>query len=113
MDTFFTQKHCDRCYGSLAGGRIMSMYNDDCICLKCKEEERQRADYKAAVQADHEAIRRGNHNFPGIGYEAPKVAKSSEHHRCKYCGVLTAGADEDVLCGECREIFGHYRYSEL
>ena len=69
MDTFFTQKTCDRCHGSLEGGRIMSMYNDDCICLKCKEEERKRADYQAAVQADHEAIRRGDYNFPGIGYK--------------------------------------------
>lgn len=69
MDRFFTQKTCDRCHGSLAGGRIMSMYNDDCICLRCKDEERKREDYKTAVQADHEAIRRGDHNFPGIGYK--------------------------------------------
>lgn len=68
MDRFFTQETCDRCHGSLADGRIMSMFNNDCICLKCKDEERQRKDYKTAVQADHEAIKRGNYNFPGIGY---------------------------------------------
>lgn len=53
MDRFFTQKHCDRCGGSLEGGRIMSMFNEDCICMDCKEKERQRADYNQAVEADH------------------------------------------------------------
>jgi hypothetical protein len=39
MDKFFTQEHCDRCGGSLKGGRIMSMYNTDCICMDCKKKE--------------------------------------------------------------------------
>lgn len=36
MDKFFIQESCDRCGGSLTGGRIMSMFNTDCICLDCK-----------------------------------------------------------------------------
>ena len=68
MDTFYTQEKCDRCGGSLSAGRTMSMYNRDCICMKCKAEEMQRADYKDAVAADHEQIRQGNYNFDGIGY---------------------------------------------
>ncbi len=68
MDKFFTQQTCDRCGGSLEGGRIMSMYNEDCICIKCKEEERKRSDYRKAVDADNEQIRNGNYNFKGIGY---------------------------------------------
>ena len=68
MDKFFTQKHCDRCGGSLSDGRTMSMFNNDCICMECKEKERQRADYGKAVEADHAEIKKGNYNFKGIGY---------------------------------------------
>ncbi len=68
MDTFFTQTTCDRCGGSLANGRIMSMFNQDCICMTCKEKETKRPDYKKAVDADNEQIRQGNYNFEGIGY---------------------------------------------
>lgn len=68
MDKFFTQKHCDRCGGSLECGRTMSMYNKDCICMACYEKEKQRPDYKEAVEADHAEIKKGNYNFEGIGY---------------------------------------------
>ena len=67
-DKFFTQTHCDRCGGSLKDGRIMSMYSTECICMKCKDEERKRPDYRRAVEADHEHIRNGDYNFKGIGY---------------------------------------------
>lgn len=66
-DKFFTQKYCDRCGGDLTGGRIMSMFNEECICMKCKAEEKKRLDYKQAVDADHEEIKNGNYNFNGIG----------------------------------------------
>nr|DAL96940.1 MAG TPA: hypothetical protein [Caudoviricetes sp.] len=66
VDKFFTQKHCDRCGKDLRKGRIMSMFNEDCICLDCKEKERQDKDYEKAVEAEHEAVKRGNYNFPGI-----------------------------------------------
>lgn len=69
MDKFFTQRTCDRCGGSLEAGRIMSMYNNDCICMKCKDAEQQRPDYKEALEADRAAIQQGNYNFPGIGIE--------------------------------------------
>lgn len=68
MDSFFTQKHCDRCGGSLECGRIMSMFNEDCICLECSKKEKERPDYTNAVEADHEQIKQGNYNFKGIGY---------------------------------------------
>lgn len=68
MDRFFTQTTCDRCHGSLEDGRIMSMFNEDCICMECSEKERQRPDYNKAVEADHEQIRQGNYNFKGIGF---------------------------------------------
>lgn len=66
-DTFFTQKFCDRCGGSLEGGRMMSMFNTDCICMKCKEKERARDDYGKARDAEMVAVRSGNRNFQGIG----------------------------------------------
>ena len=68
MDDFFTQKHCDRCGGSLNEGRTMSMFNEECICMNCKNKETQRADYKKAVEADNAEIQKGNYNFSGIGY---------------------------------------------
>lgn len=66
MDRFFTQKNCDRCGGSLAGGRIMSMYSTECICMACKEKEKTRDDYEAAVQAELDEVRKGNTNYKGI-----------------------------------------------
>lgn len=70
MDKFFTQKNCDRCGGSLKNGRIMSMFNTDCICMRCAEKEKEDKDYENAVSADHEEIKKGNYNFKGIrGHE--------------------------------------------
>lgn len=66
MERFFTQKYCDRCGGSLAGGRIMSMVNTDCLCLTCKEQEKLREDYRTAVEAEHAEVKKGNCNYKGI-----------------------------------------------
>ena len=35
--------------------------------MDCKDKETQREDYRKAVEADCEQIRRGNYNFEGIG----------------------------------------------
>lgn len=47
----------------------------------------------------------------------PSLATKSktllESHHCKYCGQLTPGDNEDELCPECQEDFGHTYYSEL
>ena len=66
-DRFFTQRNCDRCGGDLSKGRTMSMYNEDCICMKCKDAERKRFDYAEARDAETEAVKNGNRNFKGIG----------------------------------------------
>ena len=66
LDPFFTKKRCDRCGAELTV-RTMSMFNEDFICMVCKEKERQRSDYRKAVEADNAAIRRGDRNFKGIG----------------------------------------------
>lgn len=67
MDTFFTQKTCDRCGASLAGGRTMSMFNTDTICMACAEAERKRPDYEAAREAERAAVRAGDRSFKGVG----------------------------------------------
>ena len=66
-DRLFTQTACDRCGGPLDGGRTMSMFNEQCICMECAGKERKRADYGAARDAEAAAVRSGNMNFPGIG----------------------------------------------
>ena len=43
------------------------MYNEQVICMVCKEKERQRPDYHEAVEAELDAVRHGNRNFKGIG----------------------------------------------
>lgn len=67
MDTFFTQEHCDRCGGDLKSGRVMSMFNEDCICMKCKEAETKDKDYRKAREAEIAEVRKGNYNFKGMG----------------------------------------------
>lgn len=66
-DEFFTKKVCDRCGGSLEEGRIMSMFNEQTICMKCKDAERKRPDYGAAHAAEVAAVRAGDWNFKGVG----------------------------------------------
>lgn len=66
MDKFFTQKTCDRCGGTLDGGRIMSMLNTDCLCLSCKKKEQQHPKYKEATETELAEIKKGNYNYQGL-----------------------------------------------
>ncbi len=66
MERFYLKKRCDHCGGSLEGGRIMSMFNEDCLCMSCKEKETKDPEYSKAVEADHKEIKSGNYNFKGI-----------------------------------------------
>ena len=67
-DEFLTKKRCDRCGGSLEGGRTMSRFDTACICMACAEAETRHPDYQKAVEAELAEIRKGNRNFKGIGY---------------------------------------------
>lgn len=67
LNKFFSQKYCDRCGKDLKSGRIMSMFNEDCICMKCKEDESKDKNYKKAREREIEEVRKGNYNFKGIG----------------------------------------------
>lgn len=59
-DKFFSKRNCDRCGKDLSGGRIMSMYNEDCICMECKDKETKRPDYKATAKEDIDRYLQGN-----------------------------------------------------
>ena len=67
---FFSQQNCDCCGGTLKGGRTMSRFNMDCLCLECAEAEKHHPDYQKAVEAEIAAIRNGDRNFEGIGYNS-------------------------------------------
>lgn len=62
-------ENCERCHKPTNGRTTMSMYNEEIICMGCKDKERQRPDYNDAVEADNAEIRRGNYNFKGIGLD--------------------------------------------
>lgn len=57
---------CDRCKQE-TDVTIMSRFNTDILCIDCEEAERKDPCYQEAVQAELEACRRGDFNFPGIG----------------------------------------------
>jgi len=41
------------------------------------------------------------------------ILDAHDHHFCGYCGAVASGSDENVLCDDCAELFGHRLYSEL
>lgn len=51
----------------------MSMYNEDVICMSCKDAEKKRDDYKQASDADIAEIKKGNYNFEGIGMKDREI----------------------------------------
>lgn len=57
---------CQRCCKPTIA-TIMSRFNTQQICLDCEDVERKRPDYKKAADAELDACRRGDFNFPGIG----------------------------------------------
>ena len=59
----------DGSFARLDGGRTMSRFNTDCLCLACAEAEKYHPRYREAVEAELAEIRKGNYNFKGIGYK--------------------------------------------
>ena len=57
---------CKRCLKP-ANPHIMSMYNEDIICMKCKDIEMKHPKYQDALEADIVEIKNGNYKFHGIG----------------------------------------------
>ena len=60
---------CARC-GATNCATIMSKFNQDIICMSCKDKERKHPKYAEADAAELAAVRAGNYNFEGIGKPA-------------------------------------------
>lgn len=57
---------CQRCHKE-TDCTIMSRFNTQEICEECEEREKAHPKYQEAHDAEAEAVRNGNYNFPGIG----------------------------------------------
>jgi hypothetical protein len=62
-------QRCDRC-GNNSVVLRMSRFNTQMCCPLCTEAEERHPDYSKAYQAELDAVRRGDYNFPGIGLPA-------------------------------------------
>lgn len=60
------EEYCDRC-GSETAIKVMSQFNTESICMKCRQKEEEHPKYDEAVKAEKAASERGNYNFKGIG----------------------------------------------
>lgn len=61
------RENCDRCHQPTNRVTTMSMYNEEVICMSCKDAEKKRSDYKQAQDTDNAEIKKGNYNYEGIG----------------------------------------------
>ena len=61
VDTFFSQKECDRCGWIIDGSRIMSWFTKDCLCDTCSklEDKIKRNMRESGKNPDH---------YEGCGY---------------------------------------------
>jgi len=59
-------EECARC-GESPGSYTCSYFNVQWICSVCSEKERQHPLYSKAVEADNDAVRKGNYWYKGIG----------------------------------------------
>ena len=60
-----SKSECDRCGEPTDGITTMSMFNEDIICMNCKDLEKEDPDYERASNIEREQIRKGNTNFKG------------------------------------------------
>ena len=108
--------NCERC-GERTSVHMMSMFNTEDICMTCKRAERRHPRYAEACQAEEEAARRGDVNYPGIGL--PDDLAGGGHHLLRGSevdpervvqpprsparpganGVYHIVAEEETLCG--------------
>lgn len=63
-ESFMNSNYCDRCK-IVAKQTTMSIFNQDIICINCKEKEKKDPEYKAASLAELQALRRGDANYKG------------------------------------------------
>ena len=61
------QKECDRCRKA-TNIFTMSWFNQDNICMQCCYEEEKHPDFEFAKNVEVAYTKRGNMNYPGVGY---------------------------------------------
>lgn len=81
---------CDRC-GKETRSHIMSRFNTQDICMECNEAETKHPRYREACEAEEAAVRRGDYNFPGIGWEPPVRCNDCGQPLCPKCGECHSG----------------------
>lgn len=57
---------CTRC-NKATSITTMSRFNTQIICMSCEEAERKHPKYAEAAEAEFQACKRGDYNFPGVG----------------------------------------------
>lgn len=57
---------CNRC-GAATGVTMMSMFNNERLCMPCIDLERAHPAYPDAQEAERNAVLAGARQFPGIG----------------------------------------------
>lgn len=62
---FMNVDSCDRCNGPTNNETTTSMFNQQTICMSCKNEETKDPEYEAACDAENSEIRKGNYNYEG------------------------------------------------
>lgn len=61
------REKCDRCgQPPIDNTTTMSKFNKQVICMPCKEKEQKHPKYRTACDAEEEAIRNGDFNYPGL-----------------------------------------------
>lgn len=58
---------CGRCAKPTNITKV-SWFNTDGICSTCQKQEEAHPDYAYAKAVEHEAVKSGNTNFPGVGW---------------------------------------------
>ncbi len=76
------KKSCDRCRDHLSVS-IMSRFNTDTICMSCSADEHQAPGYVAARDAEREAVRSGDYNFPGVGLSTEDLAFLADRRKAR------------------------------
>ena len=61
----YMKRTCDRCH-KLMESWSMSYMNEDIICPTCKEKERMHPRYNEAKEAELDAVKKGDMNYPGL-----------------------------------------------
>jgi len=60
MDDFFNKESCDRCSSPLKGGRTMSWFTEETLCMECVKKEKE---LKSKLRESGD-----NDNYVGCGY---------------------------------------------